>query len=76
MREVDEVHDPEDEREPGRDQEQRHAELEPVERLLDKEEEGHRLVAPGRVPAGPRARVAPGEPRMAPPQGFMRHWPA
>ena len=40
--EVDEVHDAEDQRQPGRHQEQHHAELQPVEALLDDEQPAHR----------------------------------
>jgi hypothetical protein len=51
VRQVDEVHDAEYEREPGRHQEQRHAELQPVQELLENESEAHRKRK--RAPAAP-----------------------
>ena len=44
--EVDEVHDAEDERQPGRDQEQHDAELHPVQQLLEDEERRHFIAQP------------------------------
>jgi hypothetical protein len=41
--EVDEIHHPEHQRQPGRDQEQDHAELQAVENLDDEEGDGHVL---------------------------------
>ncbi len=41
VREIDEVHHAEHKRQPGRDQEQDHAELKPVQHLDDKERGGH-----------------------------------
>ena len=51
MREVDHVHDAEDQRQPGGDQEQQDAELQPVERLLEKKDRRH-----AGVQADPRQR--------------------
>jgi hypothetical protein len=39
--EIDEIHHPEHERKPGRDQEEQDAELEPVQNLDDNEPRGH-----------------------------------
>ena len=41
MREIDQIHDAEDERQPGRHQEQHDAELHPVEQLLEDEKRRH-----------------------------------
>ena len=41
VREVDEIHHPEHQRQPRRDQKQQDAELQPVEKLNDKERKGH-----------------------------------
>jgi hypothetical protein len=56
VRQVDHVHDAEDQRQPGGEQEQHQAELQPVERLLEDEDAGHRS-APQRQ--GCEERVAP-----------------
>jgi hypothetical protein len=42
MRQIDEVHDAEDQRQPGRDQKQQHAELQPVQ-CLDEKEKGRQI---------------------------------
>ena len=52
MRQVHHVHDAEHQRQPRRDQEQQHAELQPVQRLDEQKAGGHR-------PAVRRARSAP-----------------
>ena len=43
--EVDEIHHPEHQREPGRHEEQQDAELQPVEQLDDEQRGGHREIA-------------------------------
>ena len=52
VREVDEVHHAEHEREPGRDQEQQHAELQAVQGLDDEEGGGHERGTSSLPPAG------------------------
>ena len=42
MRQIDQVHDAEDERQPGGDQEQHDAELKAIQELFDQEQEVHR----------------------------------
>jgi hypothetical protein len=43
MRQIDQVHDAEHQRQPGRHQEQHDAELQPVQPLLDKQQRAHRV---------------------------------
>jgi hypothetical protein len=46
VREIDEVHDAEDERQPRRHQEQHRPELNPVQNLLEDEERRHLMARP------------------------------
>ena len=63
MSEIDQVHDAEDERQPGRHQEQHDAELYAVEKLLERECHRGRNVM-WLLPSRLSARVQPGQPLL------------
>ena len=54
VRQVDEVHDAEDQRQAGREQEQQQAELQSVEELLDQQQHGAIIFLPGEGDHGDR----------------------